>query len=311
MVLPPSRKDTFGPPKAGRNLSDLSALVRHHGTYLRNLDPGIQDGRWNSLKPVPPGPAIDLVGDDGGDGAAGGADIAFWNTDQAVAGEPGQITLTLTYEPIDGSLHIRWNGIDQPPTEWTLDGQTVTFTSDLIRYGDLLTSAYAYDNGEIPDPSSDVVTYEASNWYWLQVPSAPNVDYSDPVYGDPAPWALASAPFGKTTPDHTVGETFVGVGWPDYLTEWAQTTRMWAWRTIVVEPDIPVTIYMRFNRAIAVYWNGNLRYTNSGAAAEKSVTIDGSEVLTSNLLMFKIVDDAFTGPHTGCYFDAHVTQVVE
>lgn len=138
MALSPSRRDTIGPPP--RDVTDLARVVRHQGSYLRSLDPGLQDGRFATPRPVPSG-GSQLVGDDGGDS---GEDIAFENGDRATAASVGRIALNLTYEPIDGSLHVRWNGIDQPPTEWTLDDQLVTFTNSHIKVGDVLTAAYAY-----------------------------------------------------------------------------------------------------------------------------------------------------------------------
>lgn len=141
MALPPSRRDTIGPPP--RDISDLAALVRHHQSWQRSVDPGILDGRFGTPRPVSHGPSQIVGGDAGGDGGDND-EIAFWNSDRATSTVAGTITLNLTYEPIDGSLHIRWNGLDQPPTEWTLDVQTVTFTSSYIKVGDVLTAAYAY-----------------------------------------------------------------------------------------------------------------------------------------------------------------------
>lgn len=142
MPLPPSRKDVTGPPP--QDVSDLRFLVRHHGSALRQLDPGLQSGRFITPRPVR-GIGSQLVGDDSG----GDADeIMFENGDRATATTAGSITLALTYEPIEGSLHIRWNGVDQPPTEWSLDGQTVTFVNSHIHVGDVLTAAYAYIDGD-------------------------------------------------------------------------------------------------------------------------------------------------------------------
>jgi hypothetical protein len=305
MPLPPSRRDSAGPPP--RDVTDLYQIARQHSSYLRGLDPGFLEGRFATPQLVPTG-VSDLVGDDGGDGGAAGADHAFWNTDQAVAGEPGQITLNLTWEPIDGSLHIRWNGVDQPPTEWTLDEQTVTFTSPLIKPGHRLTAAYAYDNGELTDPTGILVPFASDGWKWVDVPPAADIDYSDPAFDDSA-WAVASAPFGDTNPDFT--DPF-GHGWPIYVTTFAQGTRMWARRVITdADAGFAVTISLRWNRAIHVYWNGAAVYSNSSDAGEATFTVDGSLVLASNTLAIKTVDDGFSGPGTGCYFDAQISQEVD
>lgn len=304
MTLPPSRRDDLAPPQEGQDVTDLRALVRHQGTNLRGLNRGFLGGHFATPQLVTPA-ASDLVGGDDGSDGGGGTDYAFWNTDYAVAVGPGTISLYLTYEPIDGSLHIRWNGIDQPPTEWTLDGQNVTFTSPLIRGQDLLTAAYAYDNGVMADPSDVLVPYGSTLWRWLQVPFHDPNDYSSPSFDDSG-WDLATAPFGDTTPPHDPA-TFPS--WPDYLTVWDQNTQMWARRTITAEPGIDLTISHRLNRTLNLWWNG--AYKGKTTTAEGTRTISGSEVLASNVIAFKASDDGITGPHTGCYFDASVTQVVE
>jgi hypothetical protein len=307
MTLPPSRRDDLAPPAEGRDVTDLRALVRHQGTNLRALDNGFLGGHWATPQLLGPEHS-DLTGGADGSDSGSGSDIAFWNTDQAVAGEPGQITLNLTWEPIDGSLHIRWNGVDQPPTEWTLDEQTVTFTSPLIKPGHRLTAAYAYDNGVMADPSDILVPFGSSGWKWVDVPPAADIDYSDPAFDDSA-WAVASAPFGDTNPDFT--DPF-GHGWPIYVTTFAQGTRMWARRVITdADAGFAVTISLRWNRAIHVYWNGAAVYSNSSDAGEATFTVDGSLVLASNTLAIKTVDDGFSGPGTGCYFDAQISQEVD
>jgi len=304
-MLPPSRRDITRPPP---DVTDLGAIARRHGTNLRSLDPGYLGGLYATPQPVPLG-AQELVGESG-DGQDGGADdIAFWNTDQTFAAStnPGQIILNLTWEPIDGSLHIRWNGIDQPPTEWTLDGQTVTFTSTLIRTGDLLTAAYAYDDGELADPSDILVDYGDTEWLWLQVPFHDPNDYSDPLTSFPG--SPAVPPWGMTTPEHTVGETFAPYVWPDYLTDWDQNTQMWARRTVVAEPGIPISVSHRLNRTRSLWWNGN--YRGKTTSPELTGTIPADLVLASNVVVFKVSDDGYSGFHTGCYFDVQLSQVVE
>jgi hypothetical protein len=249
--------------------------------------------------------ASDLVGgEEGGDG--GGSDIAFWNADQAVTGAAGQIILNLTYEPIDGSLHIRWNGIDQPPTEWTLDGQLVTLTSSLIRVGDLLTAAYAYDLGVMADPTDILVPFEASGWKWLQVSRTDTVDYSSPSFDDSG-WATAPAAFGETT---TTGHYDP---WPRPTTVWNVNSKMWVRRNITSEAGHDITIEPRWDRYLRVYWNGvdlfgSLNVTVSGTSPR---TIPGASVTGSDHLAISCTDDGWTGLGTGnSYFDVELTQVV-
>lgn len=139
MPLQPSRRDILGPPP--RDTTDLARIVRHHGSYLRSLEPGIQDGRFATPRPVP-GVGAQLVGGDGG--GEGGEELAAWDADQTTATAAGKITLNLTYEPIENTLLVFWNGVRQLPTEWTLDEQTVTFTEPDVHVGDNLSAYYWY-----------------------------------------------------------------------------------------------------------------------------------------------------------------------
>lgn len=44
--------------------------------------------------------------------------LRFKYTDTATATGPGDLAVTLTYVPIDESVHVYWNGIYQPPNTW-------------------------------------------------------------------------------------------------------------------------------------------------------------------------------------------------
>lgn len=147
MALSPSRRDTIGPPP--RDVSDLAAIVRHHGSYLRQLDTGLLNGRFGSPRPWIRN-SSQIVGGDGGGDASDDEDPQFWNTDYAYATSAGKVVLNLTYEPIEGSLHFRWSGLDEDPSQWMLDGQTVTFTDSHIKSGHKVTAAYAYYLTEEP-----------------------------------------------------------------------------------------------------------------------------------------------------------------
>lgn len=126
--LPPKRRDSV----------NLANMLRQDRQRLSQLDRGLVFGKFPPARPLKP------RWDDGGEDDDLDEVISFWNTDRVAAKSAGTITLLLTYEPLDGSLHIRWNGIDQPPAEWRLDGRVVTFTDPHIHVGDVLTAAYAY-----------------------------------------------------------------------------------------------------------------------------------------------------------------------
>jgi hypothetical protein len=129
--LPPRFRDT-------RSLEDRVSQDRRN---LRSLGVGFVGGRFPLVRPLG---SDALLGDTGDDEADSVDEILFRNVDNATCLTAGIVTLHLTYTPIDGSLHIRWNGIDQPPTEWILIDKTVTFIAPHLHVGDVITSAYAY-----------------------------------------------------------------------------------------------------------------------------------------------------------------------
>lgn len=139
--FPPRHRDS-------RNLADL---MRQQKTNARQLGVGFVSGRYPPLRPLG---ATALFGDveddqsDVGDDTTSG--IFFENGDRVTAAGTGVATLYLSHEPIAGSLHVRWNGIDQPPTEWSLSGSVVTIPDPdrRIADGDIISAAYAYYGGE-------------------------------------------------------------------------------------------------------------------------------------------------------------------
>lgn len=151
MPLQPSRRDTIGPPP--RDVSDLAALVRHQGSALRQIEPGLLGGTRATPRPVPPG-LSQLVGDDSGDG--GDDEILFLNTDTTTAGA-GTVTMHLTYEPEDGSETVFWHpnghgGIRLPRSAWTRESQALTIAAfDGQGAGDMYACEYAYYDGD-PEP---------------------------------------------------------------------------------------------------------------------------------------------------------------
>lgn len=75
---------------------------------------------------------------------------------------PGTFTCTLTKLPIPDSLHLYWNGMWQPHSQWTRDARLVTFTdpSSLFEAGDLIGAKYAYIGTEQTPPT----IYSAPTW---------------------------------------------------------------------------------------------------------------------------------------------------
>lgn len=309
MPLPPSRRDSAGPPPR-KNVSDLSALVRHHQSYLRGMDPGFLDGRFATPQPVADENS-QLVGEDTGGGDTGADEILFINTDQYVIPAAGDATFALTYLPLDGSLHVRWVPLHVPVDNWTLSDNILTVTDPGWRADDLIEVAYAYEYDGEPEPSSIVPGADFASdtgWKWLQVPFHDPGDYSDPAFDDSA-WADGDAPFGETNPPNDVAEVFDPYPWPDYSTVWNQNTQMWARRGVDVDPGIPVTVSIRLNRTALLWWNGD--YRGKTTATEHTWEIPADLVEATNVAVFKVSDDSFSGHLTGCYFDAQISQVIE
>ena len=108
MSQPPSRRDILGPPPW--DVSDLASIVRHHGSAIGQVEPGLLGGRWNTPRPMRGVGMPQLVGDGGGDSDA--ADLAFEYNDTSTATTAGTITFRLTYEPVEESLHVRLNELN-------------------------------------------------------------------------------------------------------------------------------------------------------------------------------------------------------
>jgi hypothetical protein len=114
MPLQPSRRDILGPPP--RDVTDLAAIVRHQGSYLRQIDPGMLDGRFATPRPVPVGPT-ELVGDEG-DGSDGGT-VLGEDEDRHVCFGPGIQRFPLSYIPIEETVHLHWHASsDSAGVEW-------------------------------------------------------------------------------------------------------------------------------------------------------------------------------------------------
>jgi hypothetical protein len=148
--LPPRLRDS-------RNLADLVRQQKQNG---RQLDGGLLGGRWSPAKPLGATAQMgDLEDDEGSDD-----DLpAAINTDVAYASTAGQITLNLTYVPIEGTLLVFWDDGDLIPSEYVLAGQTIIFTDRHVHVGDRLHAVYWYW-------PSDVPVYEAPQpaaWYRL------------------------------------------------------------------------------------------------------------------------------------------------
>jgi hypothetical protein len=135
--LPPRLRDT-------KNLEDL---VRQEKVNLRQLGVGFAGGRFPPLRPRSTN--LDLLGED--DEVDADDLPAAWNTDVVYATTAGAFPpLNLTYEPIEGTLLIFWDGVYLHPTDYVLAGQRVTFVDRHVHVGHRLMAAYWYWPGDVP-----------------------------------------------------------------------------------------------------------------------------------------------------------------
>jgi hypothetical protein len=88
---------------------------------------------------------------------------AFENTDAGTYSGAGDMLLLLTHTPLDGSTHIRQNGISLDPSEWFRSGFTVTIPdTGHFKLGDKFTAAYAYDGAAATEVTSGTETLPLS-----------------------------------------------------------------------------------------------------------------------------------------------------
>jgi hypothetical protein len=135
------------PPRL-RDAANLESFLRREQINLRQLGGGFLGGRFPPARPLG-SPSVDFNDEEQLDGNPDS--LLFRHLDRATA-TAGAVVLPLTYEPIDGSLHVRWNGLVQPATEWSLSGQTVRFYDPHLKAGDVVTAAYAYYPADSPEP---------------------------------------------------------------------------------------------------------------------------------------------------------------
>jgi hypothetical protein len=140
------------PPRLRDTVSDTD-LIRKGQTNLRQLGVGFLSGRYPPARPLGTTAGFEVSDEELDFGVD---QIEFNNTDQGAATVAGIVSAFLTYAPIDGSLHVRLNGLDFSPTEWTYAGGKVTLVNPHVHVGDILFVAYAYYPSDVvePDPFS-------------------------------------------------------------------------------------------------------------------------------------------------------------
>lgn len=128
------------------NVDMLEADIALH--LVDKIDEGVRGVNGEQVK-------LELEGDEWviidifglGDPNASGT---LFKRDAMTVAATGAQTFPLTYEPIQDSLHLRWEPINLDDTAWTRAGKIVTIpTPNYFEVGDVLTAKYAYRKGSI------------------------------------------------------------------------------------------------------------------------------------------------------------------
>lgn len=286
--LPPRRRDS-------RNLADL---IRQNKTNLGQLGRGFVGGRDPRIRPLGSAALYGDLEDDSSD--IDTERIEFSNSDRVVASTDGTVTLVLTHQPIDGSLHVRWDGDDLEPTEWTLSSRTLTFTNQHVKVGDIITAAYAYyPSDAVPTPVE-----WGSTGPNFGVTEGSATDYSSPAFDDSG-WAEGVAPLG-----HPTGPI---VGYP---TDWLPAvtdvgsvdTGFWIRRTFELDSDESVAVSARADGQYWLYLDGDLidSYTGAASANWNAGPIPAYLTAGSHVVALHVNDDTSDAGTDVIYGDVRV-----
>jgi hypothetical protein len=130
-------------PPSQRN---VEYTMRHQARQLQSMAPGALGGRLASAAPVPLDPAYFEGGFDDTD--AGVDQILGIEESPKVVVAAGDQIMFLSHIPIDGTLHVTWNGLAQPKSAWTLDDNHLAILdpTSVLLPGDELVAQYLYYN---------------------------------------------------------------------------------------------------------------------------------------------------------------------
>jgi hypothetical protein len=293
-------------PRASRH-TDLEQRLRDLETSVRRLSSlalGQRQLTVTSGEIIVSGGGSVII-EDGGTVVVGGEPVEhtlFENTEYVLATGPGPLVLQLAYLPVAGSVHVRWGGLNVPPTLWSVVGGLVSITDpDLVlKTGDRLTVAYAHRGVINPGGGSGsvLVPYEATGWRWSgTMDRTDNTDYSSPSFNDSG-WSVVQAAFG----DITTGI----LDWPYPHETWPARRRMWARRTFGAVAGVSLTIRARIEYEAAFYLNGVLVGSVAPHATEMTpIVVPGTSVLSTNSIAVQVTDNTIVGQS---YFDMEISQ---
>lgn len=271
---------------------------------VRSMVPGSWQGKVAQAMPV----------EDRGTGQIEGLDpegvveasVKAW-TDTVTIAAPGEShTVGLSYEPIEHSEHVYWNGLYQPVSEWSRDGQTVTVPDpdQVVAAGDKIEVKYLHlDESAV----RVILPFQSTGWLRKQVGYSSTVDYSDPDLNR-SDWTPGPAAFGES--DWWASNT----PWPAPSSTWGIVTQLWLHQTMPATPGRSLTVRIRIERYVTLWLNGvQVAYLDSDVTTGNSAgdynaefTVPGDQVQADNVWTIKAKDDTVSSGHS--YFDMEVTQ---
>lgn len=234
--------------------------------------------------------------------AVAAPEAAYWQ-DTFTLTTGGVEELVLTYTPLDNSEHVYWWGLyQQEDTTWERVGKVITLTGDPMEAlaGDKITVEYAY----LADDLDTDVPFTSDGWSFYRTTSGDATDRSAVAYDDDD-WEVGRAPFG-----HVQGTA--PFDWPLPNTDFPLESRIWLRREVGAEPGRDLEVTCRYDNIVAVYWNGVL-IASAGSDTDPPavlgpISIDGADVLPTNVIAVRATDDADTSPVDDAYIDVMIER---
>jgi hypothetical protein len=233
----------------------------------------------------------------------------------------GAQDLILSSLPLDHSEHLTWEGLTQ------LEGQgwkrypgsriiRLTGLPHAAAVGDKVTVRYANDGRSVSAGDPLPINYGANGWRYLFTTLTDATDYSAPDLDDTS-WNVGRAAFGDTNQSGgTMPHPATNYTWPPG-TRWPIHTRMWARRRLNPQPGKTITVNVKIDNFVTVWWNGSQLFTGSYSGPGPNTippqpgnivsgVVPSSLVRDTNILAIKADDDNATGADWS-YLDVEVT----
>lgn len=205
----------------------------------------------------------------------------------------GTATIPLTHAPVDESVKLILGGVPQEPTEYTVNYDSKTITLPLNSAWTALAGLrvwvhYWYVRGVVTD-----------RWRSLAVPLSDTTNRSAVGFDDSS-WALVSLPLSDQAVAHSVQTS-----WPVPSAGFPTESALWL-RKRVTEPAGSLTLTVRYDDLVKVYWNGASVFEDlvADAAQEQAVVVTSTG---NDVLAVRAADsDASSGGTDRSYIDVEI-----